>query len=76
MVTSDYHMPRSMTELADAMPGIKLIPYPVSNPELHLADWWNNAAAFGLLAREYAKYLLTAARVQVVGLATRIASGS
>ena len=43
-------MPRSMAELAEAMPKVKLIPYPVTNPELHLADWWNNASAFGAAA--------------------------
>ncbi len=65
VVTSDYHMPRSMAELAEAMPGIRLIPYPVTNPELHLDDWWNRASAFGLLLREYSKYLLAAARLQM-----------
>ena len=65
VVTSDYHMPRSMAELAEAMPGVRLIPYPVTNPELHLDDWWNRASAFGLLIREYGKYLLAAARLQM-----------
>jgi len=75
VVTSDYHMPRSMAELAEAMPGVKLIAYPVTNPELHLADWWNNATAFGLLLREYGKYLLATARVKFAGAAPDPASG-
>ena len=50
VVTSDYHMPRSMVELAEAMPDMRLIAYPVSNPELHLDDWWRDPDAFGLLA--------------------------
>ena len=75
IVTSNYHMPRSMAELAEAMPKIKLIPYPVTNPELHLGDWWNNAAAFGLLVREYGKYLLAIARVKIAGAAATPASG-
>lgn len=62
VVTSDYHMPRSMAELAGAMPGIELIPYPVSNPDLRLADWWKNPDSFGFLAREYAKFLVAEAR--------------
>lgn len=65
VVTSDYHMPRSMAELAEAMPKVELIAYPVTNPELHLADWWNNATAFALLVREYGKYLLATARVKI-----------
>lgn len=62
VVTSDYHMPRTMAELAEVMPDIRLVPYPVSNPELHLADWWRNPQVLALLAREYGKYLLVEAR--------------
>ncbi|MCP4380207.1 MAG: YdcF family protein [Hyphomicrobiales bacterium] len=62
VVTSDYHMPRSMAELAGAMPEIDLIPYPVSNPDLRLADWWRNPESFSLLAREYGKFLVAEAR--------------
>ena len=69
VVTSDYHMPRSLAELADAMPGVELVPYPVSNPDLHLGDWWRNGDAFMLIAREYAKYLLTVARLALSPLA-------
>jgi uncharacterized SAM-binding protein YcdF (DUF218 family) len=75
VVTSDYHMPRSLAELADAMPGVDLIPYPVSNPELHLDAWWRNADAFALLAREYGKYLLTASRLALSPLAPPPAAG-
>ncbi len=75
VVTSDYHMPRSMAELAEAMPQIKLIPYPVNNPDLHLGDWWNNGPAFALLLREYGKYLLATARVRIAGAAASPASG-
>lgn len=62
VVTSDYHMPRSMAELAGAMPDIRLISFPVSNPDLQLADWWRDPAVFGLLAREYGKFLYAEAR--------------
>jgi uncharacterized SAM-binding protein YcdF (DUF218 family) len=75
VVTSDYHMPRSMAELAGAMPDVKLISYPVSNPELHLGNWWNNGPAFALLLREYGKYLLAAARVRIAGAAESPANG-
>ncbi len=62
VVTSDYHMPRSMAELAGAMPDVRLIAFPVSNPDLHLDDWWRNPEIFGLLAREYGKFLVAEAR--------------
>ena len=63
VVTSDYHMARSMAELADAMPGVDLTPVPIATPELALSQWWRDPAAASLLAREYAKYILTVARL-------------
>ncbi len=62
VVTSDYHMPRTMAELGGAMPDVVLISFPVTNPELRLADWWRDATTFGLLAREYGKFLVAEAR--------------
>lgn len=62
VVTSDYHMPRSMTELASAMPDIELTPFPVSNPARHLRDWWHDPSTLGLLIREYGKYLFAKLR--------------
>jgi uncharacterized SAM-binding protein YcdF (DUF218 family) len=66
VVTSAYHMPRSMVELSGAMPGVRLVPYPVRNPDLHLADWWRDRAAFSLLAREYGKFLAAEARQALI----------
>jgi uncharacterized SAM-binding protein YcdF (DUF218 family) len=65
VVTSDYHMPRSLAELSDALPGVALIPYPISNADLHLDRWWSDGGAFQLLLREYGKYLLTATRLAI-----------
>ncbi len=61
VVTSDYHMPRSMAELADAMPGVRLIAFPVSSPDLDLRRWWRDPVVFNLLIREYSKYLVAEA---------------
>jgi uncharacterized SAM-binding protein YcdF (DUF218 family) len=65
VVTSAYHMPRSLAELSDAMPEIELIPYPVSSPELRLGDWWRDGQVLGFLLREYGKYLVAATRLRV-----------
>jgi uncharacterized SAM-binding protein YcdF (DUF218 family) len=75
VVTSDYHMPRSMTELAGAMPDVELIPFPVSNPQLRLSDWWRDAPTLGLLAKEYGKYLYARAR-QFLPATTPAAAGT
>jgi len=63
IVTSDYHMPRSMVELGRAMPGVRLIPYPVSNKQLEMDRWWRHAASVKLLLSEYLKYTLARARL-------------
>jgi len=62
VVTSNYHMPRSMIELAGAMPEVKLIAFPVSNPALRFADWWRDPPTFSLLAGEFSKYVVARAR--------------
>jgi uncharacterized SAM-binding protein YcdF (DUF218 family) len=67
VVTSGYHMPRSMTELAQAMPDKELIPFPVNNPELHLSRWWRDPDTFSLLIREYGKFLLAETRQMMAG---------
>jgi uncharacterized SAM-binding protein YcdF (DUF218 family) len=56
IVTANYHMPRSLAEFSAAMPGIRLVPYPV--PEI-IADrnWWLDPASMRALQFEYAKYL-------------------
>jgi uncharacterized SAM-binding protein YcdF (DUF218 family) len=63
VVTSDYHMPRSMAELESAMPDITLIPYPVTNPQLEMDHWWRHPGSVKLLLSEYLKYTLARARL-------------
>jgi uncharacterized SAM-binding protein YcdF (DUF218 family) len=63
VVTSGYHMPRSLAELSRAMPGVRLIAFPVLSPDLDLRTWWRDPVAFNLLVREYSKYLAVEARL-------------
>jgi uncharacterized SAM-binding protein YcdF (DUF218 family) len=58
VVTNSYHMPRSLVEFAAQMPGIELIPFPVSS-ERDLTPW----RSFRRLHAEYAKYLASIARI-------------
>jgi uncharacterized SAM-binding protein YcdF (DUF218 family) len=57
VVTANYHMPRSLTEFAAAMPRIRLVPYPVESENINLARWWQDPNAVWVLHLEYAKYL-------------------
>jgi len=69
VVTSAYHMPRSLAELADAMPRTRLVPFPVSSPGVNLQDWWRDPTVFALVLREYGKFLLAEARQTLAPLA-------
>ena len=57
VVTSAYHMPRSLAELDHALPDVTKIPYPVANPDLALDRWYLRPATVKLLFSEYVKYI-------------------
>ena len=75
VVTSDYHMPRSLAELSGALPGVTLVPYPVASTNLKLDAWWSDGHAFDLLLREYGKYLVAAVRNAIPVPQTAAAGG-
>ena len=51
IVTSDYHLPRSLLEMKRAMPNVELIAYPV-----HTSPPWETPATARLWIQEYAKF--------------------
>lgn len=57
IVTANYHMPRSLHEFGDAMPGVRLLPYPVQQDDVDVAEWWTDSHTLRVLHIEYAKYL-------------------
>jgi uncharacterized SAM-binding protein YcdF (DUF218 family) len=65
VVTSSYHMPRSLTELARAMPGVTLTPYAVVPTRFKHKRWWTDGFTTRVLLDEYAKFLPSAARYGV-----------
>jgi uncharacterized SAM-binding protein YcdF (DUF218 family) len=65
IVTSAYHMPRSLVELKRQMPNIKLIAYPVASDTLELTGWWKNPRAFMVLAGEFNKYVFSLVRARL-----------
>lgn len=64
IVTSNYHMPRAMAELAHRLPDIQLIPYPVVTERL-AEPWWSSATHARLLLSEYIKYLIAVTRIRL-----------
>mgnify|MGYP000647936446 CR=1 FL=1 len=63
VVTSAYHMLRSLAEFARAMPEIEIIAYPVTTSRsLRIDDWWRHWPTARLLAAEYVKLLGSSVR--------------
>ena len=64
VVTSAYHMPRALAELAHQLPEAKLIPFPVVSDRLRIEPWWSNGATTRLVLSEYLKYLAAKVRMR------------
>lgn len=75
VVTSNYHMPRALAELARAIPGVTLVPYPVVDNNVHLERWWTYPGTTRLLLSEYLKYLPALGRLGATNFVRLILSG-
>lgn len=64
VVTSAYHMPRALAELAHQLPDATLIPYPVVSDRLRIEPWWSNSDTAKLVVLEYLKYLYAKLRMR------------
>ena len=58
IVTSNYHMPRSMLEFRHALPGVTLIAHPVVPESFRNDGWWRWPGSARLIVSEFNKYLL------------------
>jgi uncharacterized SAM-binding protein YcdF (DUF218 family) len=61
LVTSAYHMPRSLLEFRRAMPGIEIVPNPVFAERVK-SNWWLWPGTGNLVIGEYDKYLFALVR--------------
>ena len=64
VVTSNYHMPRAMVELAHQLPDVSLVPFPVVPEKRRGEPWWSSPAAAKVLVHEYLKYIVTVIRTR------------
>lgn len=62
IVTTNYHMPRSLNEFSAAMPHVDFEPWPVATQGMDITRWWRNPRTFLVLQGEYLKYLVSMAR--------------
>ncbi len=56
IVTSNYHMPRTLIEMKSRLGQIELSPYPVIPERLKGRFWWNSFDMSKLILVEYVKY--------------------
>lgn len=65
VVTASYHLPRVKLEFARALPGMKLLYYPVVPDSAGLKAWWREPALMRILVLEYAKFRLAQFRIML-----------
>ena len=65
VVTSNYHMPRTIAELERQMPDITLIPFPVVADKERAERWWTSPVTTRLLVSEYLKYIFAQVRMRL-----------
>jgi uncharacterized SAM-binding protein YcdF (DUF218 family) len=65
VVTSAYHMPRTMAELARQMPDVTLVPFPVVTEKLRNEPWWTSGPTARLILSEYAKFVVAQLRMRI-----------
>lgn len=64
IVTSAYHMPRALAEIAHQLPDVTLIPFPVVSDRLRIEPWWSHGTTTRLVLSEYFKYLFAHVRMR------------
>ena len=62
VVTSNYHMPRALAEIAEAVDDVELVPYPVVSETAKDCAWWRSLHRTRLIASEYLKYVVVMMR--------------
>jgi len=63
VVTSNYHMPRALAEIAHQLPEVTLLPFPVVTDRQRAERWWVGWATTRLMVTEYLKFLFTKLRI-------------
>jgi uncharacterized SAM-binding protein YcdF (DUF218 family) len=71
VVTSAYHLPRSLSELNHRLPNTELIGYPVTVEETAAENWWQKTTTRRLLFIEFIKYGVSRIRLAALSLGER-----
>ncbi|HKA79338.1 MAG TPA: YdcF family protein [Xanthobacteraceae bacterium] len=63
VVTSSYHMPRALAEIAHQLPDVALVPFPVVTVRQRSEPWWSGGARAKLMFSEYVKFIFAKLRM-------------
>jgi len=63
VVTSNYHMPRALAEIAHQLPGVALMPFPVITERQRAEPWWASRTTTRLMLTEYMKLIFARLRM-------------
>jgi uncharacterized SAM-binding protein YcdF (DUF218 family) len=63
VVTSNYHMPRALAEIAHQLPDATLLPFPVVTDRQRAEPWWTSGTTAKLMFSEYVKYIFAKVRM-------------
>ncbi len=65
LVTSNYHLLRSLIEFREQNPELKIIPHPVYSDKIE-KKWWTSWQTFSLILKEYNKFLYACIRSKLI----------
>jgi uncharacterized SAM-binding protein YcdF (DUF218 family) len=63
VVTSNYHMPRALAEIAHQLPDVVLVPFPVVTDRQRAERWWVGWVTTRRMFIEYVKYVFAKVRI-------------
>ena len=66
VVTSNYHMPRALAEIAYELPRVDLQAFPVVSERAGTGTWWTDGQRVRLVLGEYMKYVMARARQTIL----------
>ncbi len=76
VVTSAYHMPRSLAEFGRMLPSTRLVAHPVLSATVRSKPWWLDVAVTRNMVSEYLKFLPAAAKLALARISQPFESSS
>jgi uncharacterized SAM-binding protein YcdF (DUF218 family) len=66
LITSNYHMPRSILEFKNKMPDIRILTYPIKPRKHEINNWLSSFETFSLIFYEFCKLIVSNIRINVL----------